>query len=75
MRIQQFSDERARHDNPLINIERQAAHVDLVDEVCRGLSRDDAFVDQRENLPNFMRRDARAREHLELIGMQIQCLA
>ena len=39
MRVQQFADEGARHDGALVDIERQAAHVDLVDEIGGGFAR------------------------------------
>ena len=75
MRIQQFADEGARHDGALVDIERQAAHVDLVDEIGGGLSRGDAALDQVEDLLALGRGDARGRKGLELVGMQMQRFA
>ena len=75
MRVQQFPDEGTRHDHPFVDIERQTAHIDLVDEIRRGFSRGDALVDQRKDFCSLMRRDARIGEHLELVGMQMQRLA
>jgi hypothetical protein len=53
MLLQQFADERARHDGALVDIERQAAHVDLVDEVGRGFSCRDTASDQIEDILAF----------------------
>ena len=55
--------------------ERQAAHVDLVDEVGCGFSRRDAVRDQVEDLLGLGRRDTRGGERLELVGVQMQRLA
>ena len=38
VRLQQLADVRARHDHALIDIEGQAAHVDLVDQIGGGFS-------------------------------------
>ena len=75
MRLQQFADEGARHDGALVDIERQAAHVDLVDEIGGGFSRGDAALDQVEDLLAFGGGDARGGEGLELVGMQMQRFA
>ena len=75
MLLQQFADERARHDGALVDIERQAAHVDLVDEVGGGFSRRDAARDQIEDFFAFGCRDARGGERLELVRVQMQRLA
>jgi hypothetical protein len=72
MRVQQFADEGARHDHTLIDIERQPAHVDLVDEVGRGLSCRDAARDHIENPGGFRGGDPRGRKRLELIGIKMQ---
>ena len=75
MLIQQFADEGARHDHALVDIERQAAHVDLVDEIGGRFSRGDAALDQIENRLGLGRGDPRGRERLELVGMQMQRFA
>src|SRR6476660_6491552 len=75
MLLQQFADERAWHDGALVDIERQAAHVDLVDEVGCGLSRRDTPRDQVEDLLALSSGDARGGECLELVRVQMQRLA
>ena len=73
VRIQQFADEGARHDHALVDIERQAAHVDLVDEIGGRLSRGDAAARSgREFVLASARGDARGGESLELVGMKMQ---
>ncbi len=72
MRIQQLANEGARNNHALVDIERQSAHVDLVDEVGRGLSRRDAARDHIENLSRFGGGDPRGRKRLELVGIQMQ---
>ncbi len=75
MRIQQLADEGARHDGALVDIERQAAHVDLVDEIGGGFSRRDATLDQVEDLLALGGGDARRRKSLELVGVKMQRFA
>ncbi|MGY3440314.1 hypothetical protein ACVW17_000315 [Bradyrhizobium sp. USDA 4473] len=75
MRVQQFADEGARHDGALVDIERQAPHIDLVDEIGGRLPRCDPPLDQVENLLAFSEGDARGGKILELVGMQMQRLA
>ena len=75
MLLQQFADEGARHDDALVDIERQAAHVDLVDEVGGRFSGGDAALDHIENLAALVRRDPRGGEWLELVRMQTQHFA
>ena len=75
MRVEQFADERSRHDHSLVDVERQAAHIDLVDEIGRRLAGRDSRLDQVEQLRTLGGRNARGRKHLKLIGMQMQRLA
>ena len=75
MGVQQFADEGARHDGALVDIERQTAHIDLVDEIGRGRPRGDAALDQGENGLAFGRGNARGRKSLELVGVQVQGFA
>src|SRR4029077_15356107 len=51
MRVQQFADEGTRYDHALVDIERQAAHVGLVDEIGGGLARGDAAAQPGEGGP------------------------
>src|SRR5437868_2845558 len=74
MRIQEFADEGARHDGALVDIERQPAHIDLVDEIGGRLSRRNASLDQVEDFLRLRRGDARMGKLLELVGMQMQRL-
>ena len=75
MRLQQLADEGARNDDALVDIERQAAHVDLVDEIGGRFARRDALMDEVEDGLAFRGRDARVGKGLELVGMQMQGLA
>ncbi len=75
MRVQQFADEGARHDGALVDIERQAAHVDLVDEIGGRRPRGDAALDQAEDRLAFGRRDPRGGKRLELVGVKMQGFA
>ncbi len=75
MGVEQFADEGARHDGALVDIERQPAQIDLVDEIGGGFARGDAALDQSEDLFAFRRGDARMGKLLELVGMQVQGLA
>ena len=75
MGVQQFADEGARHDGALVDIERQAAHIDLVDEIGRGFAGGDALIDQTEDFLAFRGGDARGGKAFELVGMQMQGLA
>src|ERR1700722_10036464 len=38
MRVQKFADKGARHNDALVDVEGQAAHIDLVDEIGGGLA-------------------------------------
>ncbi len=75
MGSQQLADEGARHDHALVDIKRQAAQVDLVDQIGRGFSRGDAPLNHLENRVDLPRRDPRGRERLELVGMKMQRFA
>ena len=75
MRVQQFADEGARHDGALVDIERQAAHVDLVDQIGGGFARGDAARDHVEDGLGLVCGDPRHRKRLELVGMQMQRFA
>ena len=49
MRLQELADEGARNDDALVDIEGQAAHVDLVDEIGGRFARGDALMDEIED--------------------------
>ena len=75
MLVEQFADEGARHDGPLVDIEGQAAHIDLVDEIGGGFSRRDTARDQIEDLPALGCGHARGRKGLELVGVKMHRFA
>ena len=75
MGIQQLADEGARHDHAFVDIKRQAAQVDFVDQIGRGFSRGDAPRNHLEDGFGLARRDPRGRERLEPVGMKMQRLA
>src|SRR5262249_46604539 len=73
--LQEFTDEGAWHDHALVDVEWQAAHVDLVDEVGGGFAGGDAATDQVKNFPGLDPHNARGGEALELVGVKVQRLA
>ena len=75
MRVEKFADKGARNDHALVDVERQAAHIDLVDEVGGGLARADAAGNDVEDRAPFARGHARGRKTFELIGMKMQRFA
>ena len=75
MLFEQFADKGAWHDHAIVDIERQAAHVDLVDEVGGRLARADAAGNDVKDRARFARGHARGREAFELIGMKMQRFA
>src|SRR5246127_4626756 len=74
MRVQDFADIGARHDHALVDIEGQAAHIDLVDEIGRGLAGADARFYQLQDLFRLKGGDAGGGKALELVGMKMQRL-
>ena len=75
MGLQQLADVGARHDHALVDIEGQAAHVDLVDQIGGGLSRGDAAPDHIDERLGLARGDPCGGKALELVGMQMQGFA
>ena len=75
MGIQQFTDVGPRHDDTLVDMEGQPAHVDLVDQISGRLPCRDAPRHHLEDGIGLPFRDPRRREALELVGMQMQGFA
>ena len=65
----------ARHDHPLVDMERDAGGVDASEEIGGRLARRDARFDQAENARALLRGDPRRSEPFEAIGRQVQRLA
>ena len=75
MIVEKFADERAWNDRPLVHIERQPAHVDLVEQIGRRLSRRDALLDQRAYPCPVGIGDAPSGRILDLVRMDAECFA
>ena len=71
-RHQQFADEAARHDDPLVDIERHALDIGAVQEVGGGLAGDDARLDQRVEPLALGAQEPRVEERIERIDRQIE---
>ncbi len=75
MLVQDFADERARHDGPLVHIERQAAHVDLVEQIGGGFARANTLFDEIENFRAIGLGDAPACGVLDRVRVQAKRFA
>ena len=69
---QQFADEAARHDRPLVDIEGNALDIGAVEQVGGRPARGDARIDQRQQPRPLVVGQARVEEGVERVDRQLQ---
>ena len=74
VRCREFAEERARHDRPLVDIERHAAHIHARDQMAAAYGADTP-VDQRAESLQLRCRDGHAGTRFDMIGIDVQRLA
>ena len=72
--VEDFADVRARHNGPLVDVERHAPHVDAMQKIGGGLSRLDALRDQRLYGLALTHRHFAIEQRLDAVRMNLQRL-